>query len=398
MEENNILRLYIMPEVWETVTQSQVFNWIELINGNGIKTDCLSITPEKLPKDRVTAIEKSIQGTFFQIPSRLMLVEDFFLTIFLLKYYYKNKSKYKKIIFQTRLSSIGISFFMVRMFTKAKLIFESRAAANEESNLRNRNKKVTLKTKIIQGLSELSEKLMIKKPQKVFCVSNALKDYYLKKHHVNGNKFTVFPGAADASLFYLDSAIRKKVRASLAFKETDLVVIYSGRLAKKWEIPDKILSFFKSLKTKNKHAKLLLLTPDDDLAAEMVQDFQIQDETKIVKASLEEVNQYLNASDVGLLLREDIPMNNVASPTKFAEYLMTGLPTIISHGVYDFAKNIEETGFGVVVSSLEYISDIEFQKLEKSLVLNKNNIALWGKEHLSKEIFIKETLTELKSI
>ena len=48
------------------------------------------------------------------------------------------------------------------------------------------------------------------------------------------------------------------------------------------------------------------------------------------------VNNYLNASDFGLLIREDNRANNAGSPTKFAEYALTGLQIISSPSVSDY--------------------------------------------------------------
>ena len=56
-----------MPEVWVTVTQSQVFNWVKLVNDAGISTDCISITNHKNSEEDVQKIENSINGKFFQV-------------------------------------------------------------------------------------------------------------------------------------------------------------------------------------------------------------------------------------------------------------------------------------------------------------------------------------------
>jgi len=166
----------------------------------------------------------------------------------------------------------------------------------------------------------------------------------------------------------------------------------------KWEIPDKIISFFKNLRTKDTRFRLLLVTPDVDLANKLINKQKLDDKIFVKKVELNDVNKYLNAADVGLLLREDIPMNNVASPTKFAEYLMVGLPVIISQGVYDFANDINNTKYGVVVSGLDEISQTEYEKVLNSLMINRSEIAGWGFEQLSKESFIKKYINVLNEV
>jgi glycosyltransferase involved in cell wall biosynthesis len=60
------------------------------------------------------------------------------------------------------------------------------------------------------------------------------------------------------------------------------------------------------------------------------------------------VPEYLAAGDLGLLLRDPHPVNRVASPVKFAEYLAAGLPVLVSPGVGDAAAIVERERVGFV--------------------------------------------------
>lgn len=399
MIEKKIKRLYIMPEVWVTVTQSQVFNWIKLINEEGIKTDCISITPNKHDKKGVEEIEKAISGRFIEVTDfRRLLVNDVYFTYIFLKYYFKNVFTYDRIIFQTRLSSLGLTFAALKWLPKTKFIFESRGAGTAERTHMYSQSKRTLKTIIKDFFSNTSEKLMLTKSHKVICVSEALKEYYSQRFNLKTDKFIVFPGAADDHLFFLDNDVRKKFRKRMNLRDQDILIAYSGRLEMKWEIPNKIVEFFKDLHLKNSNFKLLLLTPDINIANELIEESDIKDVSYALSVDLDEVNSYLNASDLGLLLREDVPMNNVASPTKFAEYLMAGLPIIISYGIYDFANVINKTGYGVVVSRLETIYLEEYEKLKESLNIDKTEIAQYGLKNLSKKTYINKYIELLKTV
>ena len=48
-----------------------------------------------------------------------------------------------------------------------------------------------------------------------------------------------------------------------------------------------------------------------------------------------------------MLIRENTVTNQVASPTKFAEYLACGLPVIISDNLGDYSVFVETNGCGV---------------------------------------------------
>ena len=398
MSNKKIKRFYIMPEVWVTVTQSQVFNWIKLVNERGISTDCISITDKKIPQDDVRKIEKSINGKFIQVHDfKRLLVSDIYTFFILFKFYLKNVFKYDKIIFQTRIG-IGTVYLILNLLPNVKLIFEARGAGNEESAHSDKEQMETLKKRTKRRINIFNEKLLLNNSDKIICVSKALRDYYVTKFKLNNEAFSVFPGAADSDYFFYDKEIRNSFREKLNFSKEDIVIVYSGRLEMKWEIPDKVFDFFKDLNSKKINYKLLLITPDIAIANELIKEYDLEGLVFVMAISFKDVNKYLNASDVGLLLREDVVMNNVASPTKFAEYLMAGLPVIISAAVHDFAETVQVTEFGAVVNGLESMTNNEYEQLEKSLTLDRNTIATWGLQNLSKRTFIEKYLKLLKTI
>jgi hypothetical protein len=62
-----------------------------------------------------------------------------------------------------------------------------------------------------------------------------------------------------------------------------------------------------------------------------------------------QVQEALNGCDYGIMVREDTITNRVASPTKFAEYLSSGLRIITSEGLGDFSELVSKEGAGVVL-------------------------------------------------
>ena len=76
----------------------------------------------------------------------------------------------------------------------------------------------------------------------------------------------------------------------------------------------------------------------------------------VLHAEHDAVVGWLNAADLGILLRADDPVNRVASPTKFAEYALTGLPVAMSAGIGDYSDLVlsEHAGFHVNDSRIEH--------------------------------------------
>jgi glycosyltransferase involved in cell wall biosynthesis len=63
----------------------------------------------------------------------------------------------------------------------------------------------------------------------------------------------------------------------------------------------------------------------------------------------DKVLQLLLIGDIGFLLRDESIVNRVASPTKFAEYCLAGLPVITTDFVGDFSAIIKEHDLGWIV-------------------------------------------------
>ncbi len=66
----------------------------------------------------------------------------------------------------------------------------------------------------------------------------------------------------------------------------------------------------------------------------------------------------LAVSDLGLLLRERNSVNRVASPVKFAEYLASGLPVLVSPGVGDCPDIVRRDRVGYVLDASAQLSRI----------------------------------------
>lgn len=219
----------------------------------------------------------------------------------------------------------------------------------------------------------------------------------MNKYHLSENHFVVIPGAGDHRLFYYSEDERKQLRQKFQVAEKH-VLIYSGKLAMKWEIPDDIFLFYKKLLQYNPDMVLFLLTPDMKIAEELSLKHGFRKDQIIIKsAKYTEVRPYLNMADAALLLREDIPMNHVASPTKFAEYLLCGLPVIMSDAIKDFAAWVKKYDLGVVLNHTEPEPEIADFIMGQTLD-NRRHIAGWAEKHLSKESYLPKIIDTLKTV
>ncbi|EIW16027.1 MULTISPECIES: hypothetical protein [Pelosinus] len=163
---------------------------------------------------------------------------------------------------------------------------------------------------------------------KAIFVSSELKDTKGKYF----NKFSqVIPCTASDKLFRFSSDAREQTRIQLGYTKDDIVLVYSGSIVY-YQCFDECMVLFKELHEANKRVKLLILTPHVEKALTVLRYFP-ENCYQIYSATLEQVNSYLNAADFGFLLRKEDKVNSVASPVKFAEYSLAGLPVLTTKAV-----------------------------------------------------------------
>ena len=87
-----------------------------------------------------------------------------------------------------------------------------------------------------------------------------------------------------------------------------------------------------------------------------------------------EVSDYLNAADIGIIIRNNDIVNNVASPIKFSEYISCGLPVISNKSVDIITQMLENNKCGSLISLIN-IND----KVVNNLInINRNKISQIG--------------------
>jgi len=119
-----------------------------------------------------------------------------------------------------------------------------------------------------------------------------------------------------------------------------------------------------------------------------------------------ELPRYLAAADIGFLLRETDPVNAVASPVKFAEYLAAGLGVVTSPGLEGAAELVVSRRLGLAISPTpdadeigqlaDFVDNFNDQKeriSEEAVVQALNNYD-WG-SHLNR--WRTDVLDEIKS-
>jgi len=216
------------------------------------------------------------------------------------------------------------------------------------------------------------EKLIFQKANYLFFVSENMREYYKNKYHFQ-QQSSVFPTIVDESFFYKSDEIREEYRKKLKIGNK-ITYIYVGG-ANYWQNLDKILLRFNEINIKKPGEYFfIILTTDID----WVNNFCIKNSIKtdnmyINQIPYNEVGKYLNASDFGIIIRENNIINYVASPTKVNEYLACGLKII---------NDLDQIGKNERIYEQKYIPIQEIIKNQNDIyrylsgVCDKDNIIL----------------------
>ncbi|NVO02100.1 MAG: hypothetical protein HXX09_05305 [Bacteroidetes bacterium] len=405
--------IYITSLEYCNVFVSQIIDWLHLYQEKEVSFELWRLSSlKKLIFNRkaetleTQLIRKLYQGRvkkLFIIKPKISLGLIFNTLLFSIFLSRKLLSQ-KKLLIQTRSPDLWkpLKFFKLIFPNKLKIIYDSRAAIAEELIYSNPNQFNILKEEIKRISQDEIE--MIKISDKTFCVSNILIEYHLQKDsNIDRSRFFLYPCSSNSDVFFYSKEKRREYRERYRLTEK-IVFVYSGGLKSPWHIPEKIFELFAGLFDLDNNSFLIILSPDKDIAEQYITNLQIPRNSILVSSVTNvEVSGFLCASDVAFLLRDDVKMNNVASPTKFAEYILTGLPVIISKNVGDFSSFVKDNDLGLVINnefSEENIIEIHsyFNKKAESFLNRRTEIAELGLSKYSKNLNTDSIIEQYLSI
>ena len=206
-----------------------------------------------------------------------------------------------------------------------------------------------------------------KKGKKALFVSN-----FLRNKHKHSKESYVIGCMADTSIFFFDNKLRENVRQELGVTKEEKLLIYSGGMAH-YQKFSKTVEIFMKLP---KDWKFIILTNGLEYAQKELE--KIPQNRYILKnVSFKEVNSYLNAADVGIMLRDLDDLNKAASPTKYAEYSMSGLYIIYSDHIGDlemYEQTIQNRQYLETINTIDLSIEKRKQRFKTSCeMLSKNN-------------------------
>ena len=145
----------------------------------------------------------------------------------------------------------------------------------------------------------------------------------------------VIPCAVDTTVFKPQAAERRRIRADLGLGDSP-VLVYSGSLGS-WYRFEEMLDFFLVARQRIPGLRFLVVTLNPEIAAKAVLARRLESDVTVVRVEAGDVPAYLSAADVGICFLGESASKAASSPTKYGEYLASGLPVVTNRWTGDAA-------------------------------------------------------------
>lgn len=223
----------------------------------------------------------------------------------------------------------------------------------EESFLRHNS---VIRRKVLNFM----DSFVMKRARFILFVSNRQKEYYEKLTHKSlGHKCYIMPCFNEQ----LDEKIIRHKDYSKPF------FTYVGSLAK-WQCFDQTIAIFKKIQDIIPSASIKILTFDCDSALDVLKNYNVNN--YIVKTvPKEQVKNELAECNYGFVIRDNIIVNNVATPTKLSSYMAAGVIPVFSDSLVDFYERTKEMNFVIPVHEGHIDTKLFEQNIDNQLVADE---------------------------
>lgn len=173
------------------------------------------------------------------------------------------------------------------------------------------------------------EKRFFSHAQKIICVSNQMKNFYLSKYPNINPQVLIKPIVPTNVVHAICNADVEKLKKELNISNDKTVFIYSGNL-QKWQNFELTLDTIVKNDRPNYH--YIFLSKECDRVAALVKNTPIPSQRLTIRSvSPELLSNYYALANYGFILRDNHILNKVAAPTKLLEYLYFGITPIVKY-------------------------------------------------------------------
>lgn len=208
-------------------------------------------------------------------------------------------------------------------------------------------------------------------------VSQALVDHWRERYGYEDDAHVVIPCTLGKQIEQAHTSRLTPHTPHLAPRPVRLV--YSGSTAG-WQSFDLLKGFLTRVMDAQPNVHVLFLSKRDANNSALEAAYPGRVEVKWLDHA--RVSEALAECDYGIMLRERTITNQVASPTKFAEYLSSGLRVITNEGLGDFSALVKEHDLGLVVEE-----DKPLPPLKQLTSTERERLRAFAVQHFTKSAY-----------
>ena len=281
-------------------------------------------------------LKKNKDGYVLLCPKKLVAILNDYGLHDQTKYYRSNFEKYLLIFKIKNITEIytrsiidffWILFFKTILMRKWNLAFDFRGLSSAEGSFRGKSK---IKVLILECL----EWVAYNYSDRLFTVSKKFKSYLETKYTTRKN-ITVIPCCVENSVF---------VSKPTYTTGDKLNFLYVGGLST-WQKFEYILTVY-GIISKKMNSSLTIITNEVSQAEGILKVKGV--DAKVFRMDHKNISLELTKYDFGFLFRDNILLNNVASPVKFLEYISNGVIPIISENIGDYSELVISNKIGII--------------------------------------------------
>lgn len=255
----------------------------------------------------------------------------------------------------------------------------------EESYMRRRSK-------LRYWVLSFMEKYILKRSKLLLLVSEEMLNHYEKKYKLTlKDKSVIMPCFNETGI--VDDAFRKEKYEKNTF-------LYVGGMAK-WQCFEAMARLYAKVEEKMPDSFFYVYTFEKDVAEEVMKANGVKN-YKVDYAPKEELSEKIKNCKYGFVLRENCVVNNVATPTKFSNYLANGIIPIYSDVLKSFARVDEEHGVGVVcnVDDISLGVDKVLEHAKRSINVDdlKKKCQAVFETYYNEEKYVEEMRNKIKKL
>lgn len=196
-------------------------------------------------------------------------------------------------------------------------------------------------------------------------------------------RFFKIPTVANDRKFTFSQDARTNTREMLSFSPSDKVLFYPGKFGDLY-YREEIPLMFRWLYEVDETFRFLIVTPhNDEEIVDLFNNAGVKRSIyRIIHADYVDIHNYYFAADLGIIAVPPGPSKKFISNIKVGEYLMSGLPFLITSGVSEDYQFALEKNVGVVVRDFteQYIKTAyptirRFLEMDKKMLRERCRIA-----------------------